>query len=198
MQQHNLYTQIEDFLTDPSFRLWADSKEDQQVWEQWILENPKQTKLVEEARLWSLAMKGPENNLYQGDIAFVVVKAYLLSCVRKQISQVQELDSIFRQTTSIDSIKFLFDFSIKHHLITDESTAAKVFHLNTLLNDLPDRQKEALYLRYYQGLSIEQIADTLKINYQSANHLLHRALVGLRKEWKENLPLLLLLSSNFF
>ena len=44
----------------------------------------------------------------------------------------------------------------------------------------------------------EQIADILQVNYQSANNLLHRVLVNLRKEWKENLPLLMLLSSNFF
>lgn len=128
----------------------------------------------------------------------VVVKAYLLSCVRKRIARLQERDRIFRQTDSIDSIKFLFDFSIEHHLIADEATAAKVVQLNTLLNTLPARQKEALYLRYHQGLTVEQIADILQVNYQSANNLLHRALVNLRKEWKENLPLLLLLSLNFF
>ncbi len=128
----------------------------------------------------------------------VVVKAYLLSCVRKRIARLQERDRIFRQTDSIDSIKFLFDFSIEHHLIADEATAAKVVQLNTLLNTLPARQKEALYLRYHQGLTVEQIADILQVNYQSANNLLHRALMNLRKEWKENLPLLMLLSSNFF
>lgn len=127
----------------------------------------------------------------------VVVKAYLLSCVRKRIARLQERDRIFRQTDSIDSIKFLFDFSIEHHLIADEATAAKAVQLNTLLNTLSARQKEALYLRYHQGLTVEQIADILQVNYQSANNLLHRALVNLRKEWKENLPLLLLLSLNF-
>jgi transposase-like protein len=32
-------------------------------------------------------------------------------------------------------------------------------------------------LRYTQDLSIEQVADTLDINYQSANNLLHRAIM---------------------
>ena len=128
----------------------------------------------------------------------VVVKAYLLSCVRKRIARLQERDRIFHQIDSIDSIKFLFDFSIEHHLIADEATAVKVLQLNTLLNNLPARQKEALYLRYHQGLMVEQIADIFQVNYQSANNLLHRAILNLRKEWKKNLPLLLLLSSNFF
>ncbi len=128
----------------------------------------------------------------------VVVKAYLLSSLRKRITRTQERDHIFRQTTSIDSIEFLFDFSVEHQLIADEATAEKVSHLNKLLNDIPARQKEALYLRFHQGLTIEQIADMLQVNYQSANNLLHRALLNLRKEWKGELSLVLLLSSSIF
>lgn len=128
----------------------------------------------------------------------VIVKAYLLSCVRKRIARLQERDHIFRQTTSTDSIKFLFDFSIEHQLILDEATASKVSQLNKLLNDLPARQKEALYLRYHQGLTVEQIADILHVNYQSANNLLHRALLNLRKEWKGNNSPILSLPLFFF
>lgn len=122
------------------------------------------------------------------------VKAYLLSSVRKRIARLQERDHIFSKVASTDSIEFLFDFSIEHKLIIDESTAGQVSQLNKLINLLPSRQKEALYLRYHQGLSVEQIADMLDVNYQSANNLLHRALLNLRKEWNTNIPLLLLLS----
>jgi RNA polymerase sigma factor (sigma-70 family) len=128
----------------------------------------------------------------------VVVKAYLLSSVRKRIARLQERDYIFMKTSTTDSIEFLFDFSIEHQLISDEESATKVAHLNSFLNNLPARQKEALYLRYHQGLTVEQIAELLQINYQSANNLLHRALLQLRKEWKGNLSLLVLLSSTTF
>lgn len=124
------------------------------------------------------------------------VKAYLLSSVRKRISRLQERDHIFSKITSTDTIEFLFDFSIEHQLIIDESTAEKVRQLNKLINLLPSRQKEALYLRYHQGLSVEQIADMLDVNYQSANNLLHRALLSLRKDWNSNISLLLLLSQS--
>ncbi|NDP22384.1 MAG: sigma-70 family RNA polymerase sigma factor [Paludibacter sp.] len=122
------------------------------------------------------------------------VKAYLLSSVRNRIARLQERDHIFRNTTSTDSIQFLFDFSIEHQLIIDENTADKVQQLNKYINLLPSRQKEALFLRYHQGLSVEEIADMLDVNYQSANNLLHRALLNLRKEWNTTIPLLVLLS----
>jgi RNA polymerase sigma factor (sigma-70 family) len=68
-----------------------------------------------------------------------------------------------------------------------------VSHLNHFINDLPSRQKEALYLRYTQELTVDQIADTLDMNYQSANNLLHRALLSLRKNWKGNICCILML-----
>lgn len=128
----------------------------------------------------------------------VVVKAYLLSSVRKRIARLFQRDHIFRKTTSTEAIEFLFDFSIENELIQDEVTAEHVLHLNKLLNDLPGRQKEALYLRYHQGLAVEQIAELLDVNYQSANNLLYRGLLKLRKEWKSNLLYILLLSSGLF
>ncbi|MCA1918808.1 MAG: sigma-70 family RNA polymerase sigma factor, partial [Flavobacterium piscis] len=119
-----------------------------------------------------------------------------LSSVRKRIARLYERDHIFRKSTSTDAIAFLLEFSVEHDLIDDDyATREKVVHLNKLLNDLPPRQKEALYLRYHQGLTVEQIADMLDVNYQSASNLLHRGLLTLRKEWKGSISLIVVLSS---
>ncbi|SHL39167.1 RNA polymerase sigma factor [Flavobacterium chilense] len=126
----------------------------------------------------------------------VVVKAYLLSSVRKRIARLHERDRIFRKATTTDAVEFLLEFSVEYDLIDDDAvTKEKVIHLNNLLNNLPARQKEALYLRYHQGLSVEQIAELLDVNYQSANNLLHRGLLTLRKDWKGSLSLIILLFS---
>ncbi|QSB26333.1 RNA polymerase sigma factor [Flavobacterium sp. CLA17] len=127
-----------------------------------------------------------------------VVKAYLLSSVRKRIARLYERDRIFRKTTTTDSIEFLFDFSVEKELIEDEEIAESVFYLNKLLNDLPPRQKEALFLRYSQGLGVEEIAEMLDVNYQSAKNILHRGLLTLRKEWKGSFSIIALLSSSVF
>jgi RNA polymerase sigma factor (sigma-70 family) len=128
----------------------------------------------------------------------VIVKAYLLSCVRKRIARLHEKDHIFRKSKTLDLIPFSFDFTIEDILIADESMAAQVSKLNELVNSLPARQKEALYLRYHQGLSVEQVAELFAVNYQSANNLIHRALLNLRKNWTENCTLLFLLVSQIF
>lgn len=128
----------------------------------------------------------------------VVVKAYLLSCVRKRITKLKVRDKIFNFSSPIDTVSFLFDFSIEHHVISDETTASQVFQLNRLINALPSRQKEALYLRFNQDLSIEEVAVTLGINYQSANNLLHRALVSMRKEFRTYIVIFFILTTSFF
>lgn len=113
----------------------------------------------------------------------IAVRAYLLSCVRKRIARYHEREHIFSKVKDVDSLDFLFDFSIEEQLIADETMAIKVQQLNRLINYLPTRQKEALYLRYHQGLSVEQVAEVLNMNYQSTKNLLHRAILQLRKDF---------------
>lgn len=127
-----------------------------------------------------------------------VVKAYLLSSVRKRIARLYERDPFFKKEQTIESTEFLFDFSIEQKLIDDESTARKVLQLNTLINNLPSRQKEALYLRYHQQLNVEQIAEIMTVNYQSVSNILFRGIQNLRKEWKENILVFLLICCLLF
>ncbi len=137
--------------------------------------------------------------LYRNNLSDnVVAKAYLLSSVRKRIARLHERDTIFRQVKPLEAVQFSLDFSMEDQLIADEETAARVSQLNRLINALPPRQKEALYLRYHQGLTIEQIGEMLDINHQSVSNLLHRCIQHLRKEWKGDLTLLFLLFSRIF
>ena len=113
----------------------------------------------------------------------VSVKAYLLSSVRKRIARLHQREHIFSKIKDVDTVEFLFDFSIEDQLIADETMAMKVNQLNKLINALTPRQKEALYLRYHQGLSLEQVAEVLNMNYQSTKNLLHRAIIQLKKDF---------------
>ena len=129
----------------------------------------------------------------------IVVKAYLLSSVRKRIARLYHREHIFSNIKSIDSLEFLFDFSIEDRLIAEETTTKKVEQLNKSINQLSDRQKEAIYLRYHQGLSVEQVSEVLNLNYQSTKNLLHRAILQLRKDFPISaLFLLLNFSPNYF
>ena len=130
--------------------------------------------------------------------AAIVVKAYLFSCVRNRIARFRERDHIFSHVKDVDSFDFMFDFSVEERLIADETMASKVEYLNKCINNLPDRQKEALYLRYHQGLTVEQVAEVLDMNYQSTKNLLHRAISRLRSDFPVSfLALLINYPTNF-
>ncbi len=49
-----------------------------------------------------------------------------------------------------------------------------------LLNELPPRQREILYLKYYHNLSLQEIGDTLSISYQVVANQLYRAIKKLK------------------
>jgi RNA polymerase sigma factor (sigma-70 family) len=137
--------------------------------------------------------------LYRHSISeTVVVKAYLLASVRKRIARLYKRDHIFNLRTSLGDLEFSINFSIETQLIEDEITASQVAQLNRLINLLPPRQKETLYLRYHQGLSVEQISEVLHINYQSVKNLLHRALLQLRKAWKGDISMIILTLSGIY
>lgn len=137
--------------------------------------------------------------IYKNKLSDVTqAKPYLLASLRKRIIRTQERDYIFRKSNPLDAVTFLFELSIEDHFITEETSTSKIVYLNKLLNELPSRQKEALYLRFNQELSVSQIALLLEVNYQSANNLLHRALLSLRKEWNGKNILLLLIAIIIF
>lgn len=53
---------------------------------------------------------------------------------------------------------------------------------NAVVALLSERQKEAIYLRFKAGLSYDEIAAMLGINYQSARNLIHRSIEKIRSQ----------------
>jgi transmembrane sensor len=63
MQHRDKYKKIEDFLEDDSFQRWVRFGEDHSNWKYWTLESSERARLVEEARIWVLAMKVSEESI---------------------------------------------------------------------------------------------------------------------------------------
>ncbi|MEA5141303.1 RNA polymerase sigma factor [Arcicella rigui] len=55
--------------------------------------------------------------------------------------------------------------------------------LKSILTSLPKRQQEIIFLKFYEGLSIEEIAEIMEMNRQSASNLLHRSIQNLKQNW---------------
>ena len=60
--------------------------------------------------------------------------------------------------------------------IGKEEETAKEQLVKRLYSELNKNQQEAIYHRYVEGMSCEEIANLMNINYQSAKNLIHRAI----------------------
>ncbi|GHB68378.1 RNA polymerase sigma factor [Persicitalea jodogahamensis] len=72
------------------------------------------------------------------------------------------------------------DFTIEKALIFEEAVSEEKSKVIEAISGLPKRQKEAVFLKYYQGLDNEQIAELMVVNRQSVANLLHKAILNLR------------------
>ncbi|ODS82083.1 MAG: hypothetical protein ABS46_09890 [Cytophagaceae bacterium SCN 52-12] len=122
------------------------------------------------------------------------IKAYLFVSLKRRIER-----NISREPYTEELADRLFphvEFSPEWWLIREESVALKTRNMADLLNSLPKRQREVVYLKYYEEMSREEISMVLSITPQTVSNLLQLAYAYLRKHWKTSaIGLLLLLLS---
>lgn len=109
------------------------------------------------------------------------VKAYLFKALRLRIFREK---SKWKLTESLeDNYKFIIEFDIETNIIKQELSDEICLKLRRILESLPKRQKEILYLRFYEGMAQEKIAEVMNLNRQSVYNLLHESILCLRKYW---------------
>ncbi|MBA0883561.1 FecR family protein [Flavobacterium undicola] len=125
MKERNQYREIEDFLADESFRLWMRSKEDSNCWEEWTLEHPKRAKLVEEARLWLLAMKVPEHDLSQEQVDAALQSTWMkIEKIEQESKMEQKLIQLWK-TTWFRKIAAILVFGLLSFYVYDNYFVSK-------------------------------------------------------------------------
>jgi|SRR4030095_4842960 len=78
---------------------------------------------------------------------------------------------------------FFYEFSIENIIIEKQVTEEKAWKIRKTLSLLSERQKEIIYLKYYQHLDQAQIAELMNISRQSVYNLLYEAIHKLRSLW---------------
>ena len=105
---------------------------------------------------------------------FTAYKRFLLNVIKKN----RKIKSTDFSEEIIADIKFT-----KEELIIEQETEDfRTKNIYKLLNKLPKRQKEAIYLKYYSGLKATEISEIMDINYQSVVNTLHKAIKSLKEE----------------
>lgn len=111
------------------------------------------------------------------------VKAYLFKCLRNQIFKIKKSNKL--------------EFSLIEGTIqSDDETNDKekaLVELKKIILELSPREREIVYLKYFQSFNNKEIAELLDIKYQTVRNILANAIIKLRALGDDIIPLLFLL-----
>ncbi|GGM78083.1 RNA polymerase [Dyadobacter beijingensis] len=113
------------------------------------------------------------------------VKPYLMASLRRLMHRhASSRTWVGNEALQEEDDYFEIEFSVEEEYIAHEATAVRSQQLETLLNALPRRQKEVVYLKFFQELSREQIAEVMAVSPQTVSNLLQIAIRHLKSHWK--------------
>lgn len=107
------------------------------------------------------------------------VKPYFFTALRRQI--LNQLRNLRLRELRISGMpRPDIDFSPEEIVVRNEEYHSLQNKIAELLNELPNRQKEVIYLHYFEEMDYTQIAAIMGIHYQSVLNLTQKALQKLR------------------
>ncbi len=107
-------------------------------------------------------------------------KFYLFKALRNQLLRNNRND-VFDKANDIDEfLDYLVTLSEEQQLIENETRSDKIKQIQKAIARLSPRQQEVITLRFYHGMSIDEISTLMTLSHQSVNNLLSRAYAVLR------------------
>ncbi len=123
-----------------------------------------------------LFLKRHKNKTNPGNLRYYLILALKHNLIKK-------LKRNRRQIEGEDSnLVFEPEYSIENIIIENETEAEINHRIHNLLQKLPAKQKEVLYLRFNESMEYSEIAQLLNISVKSAHKQVYRALKSIRKK----------------
>lgn len=109
------------------------------------------------------------------------IRAYLTVSLRRKIIKTLQKVQKTNSNRSPEDYDFQVDLAIDEVITKSEKDKESALRLKKAMDQLGDRQKEALYLKYYSQMSNEQISEAMNITNQSVRNLIYRSLEQLKR-----------------
>ena len=108
------------------------------------------------------------------------IRNYLMVSLRRSI--IKKVKKVSKSQNEINDhdVAFGTELSIEEILSQTEMDAEKAEKIKRAFDKLSARQKEAIYLKYYNDKDYEDICEILEISYQSARNLVSSGIKKLR------------------
>lgn len=108
------------------------------------------------------------------------IKFYLFKALRYKICRNRKVNERIEFWDTADLPEVLNHSSHENFLIAIEVQSLQMRHLKETISKLPQRQQEAINLRYYNNFSNEEVAAIMGVNYNSACKFIYQALQKLK------------------
>ncbi|MFV0267346.1 MAG: RNA polymerase sigma factor [Draconibacterium sp.] len=109
------------------------------------------------------------------------VKGYLFSSLKRMIFRESLRSSKLEEIMKTGDYRFETGLEdLNHEEFENDHYSKKLLIVRSAVESLTSRQKEALYLRFYFGLSHKEIAEVLELEEQSSRSLISRAVNKVR------------------
>lgn len=125
-----------------------------------------------------------------GDV--IHTQSYLVKVMRSVLLKKLKKESRITHFVASETLASAEE-SMEDLIISSDIDKEKKKRLHIALSNLTSRQKQVLEMRFYEGLTYEQIADKLRMNYQSVNNLAFRTIHRLRSHLLTIISLLCIL-----
>lgn len=103
------------------------------------------------------------------------IKLYLFKSLRTEIFKKLKAEQRFADILLVDA-DFSMEYSAEEKMIEDEITMIRIRELAQVIEVLPRRQKECIYLRFYEGMTYQEISDIMDIEVGSVYKMLYKAI----------------------
>ncbi len=112
------------------------------------------------------------------------VKNYLFTAFRHlMFRKLEKLRKVSSRDISEEQYSGLWELSLEEAFIEEENASLHANRLQQAINQLTLRQKEALFLRFYENASYEEVARAMGISVKATYKIVARAIDKLRNNW---------------
>ncbi|MCF2502268.1 sigma-70 family RNA polymerase sigma factor [Dyadobacter sp. CY107] len=125
------------------------------------------------------------------------VSIYFLKALRNQLLQEFRRNNPANSLLDIDEVGQISDYqTVETEIEQSEIYSENQIKVRSAINELPRRQKEVVFLKYFEGMDNEQIADLMQVNRQSVANLLFKAINSLKTHIRAVTSLILIFVVN--
>lgn len=138
-------------------------------------------------------------SLYKNRKRLVVpenIKVYLFVSLKNHLIRALYKESLYDRELP-ENIQFSFEPTVEEEFINNEQYTSQQKKIKKILDLLTPRQKEIIYYRFIQELSMDEICILMDLNYQSAQNLIQRSLKKIRANY-DSVEIFLLMVSIYF